>query len=118
MSDEILSHLNSNQAVLESYVLRNELRIILKSGVDYFNPTIKVRIWYGPDANHLPYSFELSHHVKTPKQQAPYHPSRVSFDTESEAIDAAVSATITFIESAIQAGNEPSGDWLVRNEDF
>jgi hypothetical protein len=61
--------------------------------------------------------FEVSHHVHTPEQATPYHPSRTSAESEKEDIQQAISTT-SFIKSAIRAGHKPSDHWLVLNDGF
>ncbi len=118
MPNEIVKQLSEHRHVLEGYVLLRELKLFLDVGHDHYHPEVKIRIWLGTAPSHLPYSFELSHNAHTPKQAAPYYPSRVNFDSEEEAIDSAISALTSFLVGAISAGEEPSDDWLVPNEYF
>ena len=118
MPHQTLEYLANNRHIIEGYVLLRELNIYLDVGHDLYNPNVKIRIWLGTAPKDLPISFELSHHVKTPKQAGPYYPSRINFGSEEEAIDAAITAITSFMTSAISAGSEPSDDWLVPNERF
>ena len=116
--NEVIETLDKNSEVIESYVLLREMKLCLDVGHDYFRPWIKVKIYKSSVIGGVPYHFEVSHHIHTPTQIAPYFPSRTSFESESEAIQQAISTTITFIQSAIRAGYEPSDDWLVSNDNF
>ena len=118
MPHQALKQVSSNSHVLESYVLLRELKLFLDVGHDSYHPQVKIRIWLGSAPKHLPYSFELSHHVHTPKQAGPYYPSGVHFESESSAIDGAIRALTSFLTGAISEGAEPSDDWLVPNEYF
>jgi hypothetical protein len=87
-------------------------------GYDSFHPKIKIKIYMSGVIPNTPFHFEVSHHAHTPEQAGPYHPSRTSAETESEAIRQAISTTTSYIESAIQNGHEPSSNWLVPNDNF
>ena len=118
MPHQALEQISKNSYVMEGYVLLRELKLYLDVGHDSYHPNAKVRIWLGTAPRDFPFSFELSHHVKTPKQAGPYHPSCVNFASEKEAIDAAISALTSFLTGPIRDGVEPSDDWLVPNERF
>lgn len=118
MSDRVLSCLNEHHRVVEGYVLIREVKVLLEVGHDFYHPRVGIRIWLGSANNKIPYSFELSHHVHTPDQAGPYHPSCTNFASEDEAIESAIEAVAVYLVSAIGSGHEPSDDWLVPNEDF
>ncbi|WP_051412850.1 hypothetical protein [Methylophilus sp. 5] len=116
--DQALERISNNNGVIEAYVLVREAKVYLDVGHDHYHPKINIRIWLGYGLAEFPYLFDVSHHVHTPTQATPYHPSRVNFASEEEAIDAAIQTTTTFLVGAINAGLEPNDNWLVRNEDF
>jgi hypothetical protein len=118
MPHQALQHISKIRHITEGYVLLRELKLYLDVGHESYHPNVKVRIWVGTVPRDLSFSFELSHHVKTPKQTGPYHPSRVNFASEEEAIDAAITALTSFLIEAIREGAEPSDDWLVPNRLF
>ena len=116
--DEVIKTLDENDEVMESYVLLREMKLYLDVGYDNFHPCIKVNIYKSSSLGGAPYHFEVSHYAHTPEQATPYHPSRTSAESESEAIRQAISTTTSYIKSAIRAGHEPSDQWLVPNDRF
>lgn len=114
MPSNILEKLLDNRYVEEPYVFIRELKVLLNTGYEHWHPTLKIRIWFGPDSSHTPYSFELSHHFHGPDQANPYYPSRNSFDSENEAIMEAIHAVMAFMPSP---DDRPAYDesWLVPN---
>lgn len=118
MPNHVLKCVEENRRAIEGYVLLREIKVFLEVGHDHYHPRAKIRIWLGTAPEQYPYSFELSHHVHTPQQAGPYHPSRVNFESEEEAINSAITALTSFLVGAISAGEEPADDWLVPNEDF
>jgi hypothetical protein len=117
MPSKVLDQLVINRYVCEGYVLVRELRILLETGYDHWNPAIKIKIWFGPDSSHMPYSFELSHHFHGPEQMGPYYPSLNSFDSEHEAINRAIHAVTSFMPSP---ESHPVFDeaWLAPNPNY
>lgn len=116
--ENVIEHLAENREVIESYVLVREIKLYLDVGQDHFHPSIKVKIYKSSAIKQAPYHFEVSHHVHTPEQAAPYYTSITSAETENSAIERAISTTTSFIKSAIQAGREPSESWLIPNDEF
>lgn len=116
--NEILEVLDNNDEVMESYVLLREIKTYLNIGHDFYHPQLKIKIYRSSVIPNTPYHFDVSHHSRTPDQAGPYHPSRTSFESESEAIHQAISTTTSFIKHALDAGHEPSDEWLIPNEDF
>ncbi|MFZ5466610.1 MAG: hypothetical protein ACOZAI_05045 [Pseudomonadota bacterium] len=114
--DNVISALDRESDVSESYVLIREIKAFLD--VEGFSPLIRIKIYQSSVHPDFPYHFDLSHYVHTPVQAAPYYPSRTMFETETVAISQAIRALTSFMESAISAGHEPSEDWLVPNEEF
>lgn len=116
--EDTIDILDNNDEVLESYVLVSEMKIFLDIGYESYHPEIKVKIYKSSVMERMPYHFEVSHHAHTPEQAGPYHPSRTSASTESEAISEAISTTTSFLKGAISSGHEPSDGWLVPNGNF
>lgn len=116
--DEVVKLMSNHNYVEESYVLVRELAVHLKVGVKQFYPRIGIRIWKSDVNLQYSYHFTVSHNVHTPSQATPYYPSVTCAATESEAIEQAISTTVTFLQSAIEQGHEPSESWLVPNEEF
>lgn len=116
--DNVIEALDGTGEVAESYVLLREIKVLLNVGHDHFHPHIKIKIYKSSVIVHMPYHFDVSHHIHTPEQAGPYYPSRTSAESEKEAIAQAISTTTSFLKSAIRAGKEPTERWLVRNEDF
>lgn len=114
----ILSKLDSNNEVSESYILIRELSIYISTLNLDFSPKVKIKIYQSNALPHSPYRFDVSHHVHTPLQMDPYHPSNVHSDTEISAIELAISSTASFINSAIYKGYEPDDSWMVKNKYF
>lgn len=116
--DEVVQLLADHCHTIESYVLVRELKVYLKLETEHFHPRVGIKVWKSDAHSQYPYHFTVSHHVHTPTQAGPYHSSRTSAATESEAILEAISTTTVFLQSAIREGHEPREDWLVPNEDF
>ena len=114
--EEVIEQLDSNDEVLDSYVLLREMKMYLDIGE--YQPLIKIKIYKSSVAEGKPYHFDVSHHVHTPEQMSPYFPSRTSFSSEREAIDKAVSSTTSFLKDAINKGHNPEDEWLIENENF
>jgi len=114
--EDVIEQLDSNDEILESYVLLREMKMYLDVGE--YQPLIKIHKSSFIDGN--PYHFSVSHHVHTPEQMSPYFPSRTSFSSESEreAIDQAISSTTSFLKDAINKGHDPEDEWLIANENF
>ena len=117
-TEEIVEFLEKESDILESYVLVRELKLLLDVGHDHFHPTVRVKIYRSSVLSGQPYHFEVSHHVHTPSQAGPYYPSRTFSESETSAIERAITTTMSFLKSAIREGLEPSDSWLVPNEDF
>ena len=116
--DETLEFLKNNDEAMEFYVLSKEIKVFLDVGHGFFYPDIKIKIYKSTVLEREPYHFEVSHHVHTPNQAAPYYPSHTSASTEAEAISQAISTTTAFIKNALKEGLEPEDSWLVPNERF
>ncbi|TMC91016.1 MAG: hypothetical protein E6J11_20690 [Chloroflexi bacterium] len=116
--DEVVEMLDGESEVAESYVLLRELKVLLDVDQDHFHPAIRVKIYRSNVIAGQPYHFEVSHHVHTPSQGAPYYPSRTCSESERGAIRQAISTTVSFLKVAIGEGHAPSESWLVPNEDF
>ena len=116
--DEMLELLANERAVGESYVLLRELKLYLEIGHESFHPCIRVKLWKSRALPEYPYHYTVSHYVHTPVQAGPYHPSCTEFASEAEAIRAAISNTIAFLQPGIREGHEPEDRWLVPNDDF
>ncbi|MBD3608977.1 MAG: hypothetical protein HUJ30_00345 [Gammaproteobacteria bacterium] len=116
--DEVLEILDNNAEAMESYVLCREIKVFLDVGHDFYYPEVKIKIYKSTVIEREQYHFEVSHHVHTPTQAAPYYPSHTSAQTEAEAISQAINTTTVFIKGALQEGHEPDDDWLVPNERF
>jgi hypothetical protein len=116
--EEVIEMLEDESVVDESYVLLRELKLVLNVSHDHFHPTIRVKIYQSNVINGQPYHFEVSHHVHTPTQAAPYYPSRTCSESEKGAIRQAISTTVSFLKAAIREGHEPKGSWLIENRDF
>jgi hypothetical protein len=116
----ILQHLSTTQPTIESYVLIRELRLFLALDQGASPPEVKVRIWLGNVLGHLPYSYELSHHVQTPIQAGPYYPNGNYYQSELDAIDGAMNALTSFITQAVNQGHvaTPTNNWMIPNPDF
>ncbi len=116
--DEVIEQLERESEVAEFYVLVRELKLYLDVGHNQYHPRIGIKIYKTILHGSEMYSFDVSHHVHGPEQIGPYYPSRTTESDERSAIDQAISTTTSFIKSAISAGHEPSGKWLIANEDF
>lgn len=110
--------LNDFNGVDESYVLIREVRLFLDVGHDYWKPDIRIKVWVDGDRSDAIYSYTISHHVHTPDQAGPYHPSRISAETEEAVLKEAINATRSFLRGAISKGQEPEDAWLVVNQDY
>lgn len=120
--DSVLKMLDNHHEVEESYVLVSEVKLYLNLGDNVgdnvFLPSIRIKTYKSNVNSNFPYWFDVSHHVHTPTQAGPYHPSHRCSESEEGAIQEAITATTTFIKAAIHAGYEPSESWLIPNEDF
>lgn len=116
--EEIVRFLEDETEIAESYVLLREIKAILDVGYDHFHPEIRIKIYRSNAVSGQPYHFDVSHHVHTPTQAGPYYPSRTFEESETSAIRQAISTTVTFLKSAIQAGHTPTDGWLIKNEDY
>jgi hypothetical protein len=117
-TNEIVELLDKNTAVLESYVLIREIKMYLDVKYNNFHPLLKIKIYKSSIISNSDFHFEVSHHVHTPEQAAPYHTSRTDCKSEQLAIKQAIMTTINFIHLAIEKGHEPSEEWMIPNEDF
>lgn len=119
MPHTILQHLLTKYPTIESLVLIREVKLFLAVGQSTPPPEVKIRIWLGNIPEHLPYSFELSHYVKTPIQMAPYIAGG-HFQSELDAIDGALKALTSFYVQALNQGHAPtpSNNWMVPNSYF
>ncbi len=117
MSEDIKSLLKESPKVTQAYILLNEIKIYLKCEND-FSPSIKVRIYKNTISEKEPYTYEVSHYVKTPLQHIPYYSSLKNRETESAAVEKAIGDVVSYINGAIDAGHEPSEDWLIPNENW
>ena len=116
MPHTILSHISAQHPTIENYVLIRELKLFLALGQEA-PPEVNVRIWQSRVAVGLPYSYELSHYVHTPMQADPYIPGYKFYQSELDAIDAALMALTTHITEAISRGlkTTPTNNWVVLN---
>jgi hypothetical protein len=105
-------------SVAQAYVLVSEMKVILNISGSTFHPLIRIKIYLSSVVPGQPYHFAISHHVHTPTQTMPYHPSQTCCESEEDAIEKAISTATSYIEAAIQGGHLPDGAWLVKNEDF
>ena len=117
-TDDVLQLLDENEDAMEFYVLTKEIKVYLNVGHDFFYPEVKIKIYKSTAIESEPYHFDVSHHVHTPSQAAPYYPSHTSAKSEAEAIRQAINTTTIFIKGALREGHEPDDDWLVPNERF
>ena len=116
--DDVVELLDGNEEVSEGYVLVRELKLYLDLDHEFYSPRIRIKIWKSSVLPDYQYHFTVSHHVHTPLQATPYHPSRTSAESEAGAIREALSTTTSFLKSALREGHEPDDRWLVPNEDF
>ncbi|MCE2697808.1 MAG: hypothetical protein PX483_03945 [Nostocales cyanobacterium LE14-WE4] len=117
MSEDIKSLLKESPKVTEAFILSSEIKICLKCSNDY-TPSIKVRIYKNTISEKEPYTYEVSHYVKTPLQLGPYYSELINRETESAAVEKAIEDVVSYINGAIDAGHEPSNDWLIPNENW
>lgn len=117
-TEEVLSLLENERDVAEFYVLIRELKVYLDVGHNQYHPKVGVKIYKTILHGSELYHFDTSHHAHSPEQMGPYYPSRTTEETETTAIDRAISSVASYIRSAISAGHEPSDKWLVQNHDF
>ena len=119
MPHTILKHISTTHPTIESLVLIREIKLFLAVGQSTPPPEVKVRIWLGTIPKPLPYSFELSHYVKTPIQAGPYITGD-NFQSELDAIDGALKALTSFYIKALDKGHAPtsSDNWMVPNSHF
>lgn len=119
-SQEILDFLDSLGSATESEVFIREIRLTLDIDHDWFTPNIKIKTWLSNVPAGEPYSYTISHYVKTPLQGAAYISSRTWGATEEEVIQNAISAFKNFLYLAIKEGLEPNEPepWLVPNETY
>jgi len=114
---DIMQALDENDHVAESYVLVREIFLYLKISDSDFSPRIRIKI-YQSNVLTEPFHFDVSHHVHTPVQGAPYRTSVTSAPSEKEAIRRAIDTTRSYIVSAINEGHMPRDSWLKKNDDF
>jgi len=119
-SQQVLDFLDSLGSVTESEILIREMRLSLDMDHDWFMPDIKIKTWLSNVPADEPYSYTISHYVKTPVQGSTYIPSRPWGATEEEVIQNAISAFKNFLHLAIKKGLEPNEPepWLVPNETY
>jgi hypothetical protein len=119
MSEDIKSLLKESPKVTEAYILLTEIKIYLNCKND-FRPCIKVRIYKNTTSEKEPYTYEPSHYVRTPLEAGlqPYRSSLKDRKTESDALEKAIEDVVSQINGAIDAGHEPSDDWLIPNENW
>ncbi|MBD2359235.1 hypothetical protein H6G41_32410 [Tolypothrix sp. FACHB-123] len=118
MSNEnIEQFLKEHSDIVEAYILVNELKVYLNCKND-FQPSVTIKVYKNTILERQPYTFKLSHYIKTPAQAGVYIPSITSYDTEIMAIDQAIKSLTTFINSAIAEGYTASEDWLIPNQSW
>ncbi|AFH91925.1 hypothetical protein ACU7RR_002342 [Providencia stuartii] len=76
--------------------------------------TITVTLSKGKMAGLDGYNFKLSHYINTPQQAGPYRPSRQWGDDKAYALHQAVSAITDYYDMAIENGDKPSAEWLIK----
>lgn len=116
--DDVVWVLKENSEVQEFSILIRELKLVLNVGHDGFHPELKIKIYKSSMIPDEPFHFELSHHVQTPVQTAPFHPTPTAYGSEREAIQQAIATTTALIKSALRSGHQPNPKWLVRNTAF
>lgn len=110
MSWTIEDALNDDDSAIEKTEITNSgYSIWLKS------IPIEIRITLSTNPLHGGFNFDLSHHIHTPTQIGPYHPSRPWGDDEAYALHLAVTAITQFYKQAVDAGHKPSKSWLIPN---
>ena len=114
----IISMLAKRDDVYESDVLIREVRVLLEIGAEHFHPKLRVKIYRSDAHPEYPFTFEASHHVKTPNEGMPYRTSDTMCRTEGEAIAKAIETTSRTLQMAIRSGHEPHSSWLVPDPDF
>ena len=62
--------------------------------------------------------FDQSHFIRTPDQIAPDTTIVRAWDSEGDALEAAISPFVEDYGAAVAEGYKPRESWLVRNEDF
>lgn len=117
MSEDIIRLLKESPKVTEAYILLTEIKIHLNCK-NNFTPFIKVRIYKNTISEKEPYTYEVSHYVKTPLQHIPYYSSLKNRESESAAVEKAIGDVVSYINGAIDAGHEPLEDWLIPNENW
>lgn len=115
--EHIENLLREHPDIAEAYILVTEVKIYLKCKNNFY-PSATIRVYKNTFSEREPYTFQLSHYVRTPIQAGSYTPSITSYDSETAAIRAAIDALTTFINSAIAEGHQPSDDWLIPNENW
>jgi hypothetical protein len=118
MPQEIAEYLSGNPKVIEGYVLVREVKVLLSVENEHgYVPTFKIKVYYGPPTGR-PYTYDLSHYVKTPSQIGPYISSHNAFISEIEAIESAINANLSFLKLAIGQGLTPDDSWLQENKHY
>lgn len=113
--------LEENPDVSEFYVLVREVLAYLDVGHEGFRPELKVKVFQSSRTGEAPFHYQVSHVVETPAstgQTVASHPSQMGFESEAQAIEAAVSETVTLFRSAIEEGHEPSEEWMIPNYSY
>ncbi|OUL23823.1 hypothetical protein BV378_20635 [Nostoc sp. RF31YmG] len=117
INENIESFLKEHSGIEEAYILVNELKVYLNCKND-FHPSVTIKVYKNTFSEQQPYTFKLSHYVKTPSQAGVYIPSITSYDSEILAISQAIKSLTTYINSAIAEGHKPSDDWLIPNQSW
>lgn len=76
---------------------------------------ITIRIYQEPDDR---FYFDQSHYIHTPPQASAYTTSIQWANSESQALQQAVSTIASYYRQAIEEGHKPSPDWLEPDDDF
>jgi len=81
--------------------------------------TIRFKVWKSHSVYHGDkYTYTVSHHIHTPIQLDPYHPSTPFGDDEVWVTRRAVTDIMRFYSDAIKAGHNPSAAWFIESTNF
>lgn len=116
--DDFVEMIEADKSVAEAYLLVTEVKLYIAVPHPHSLGPVKVRIYRNTLSPQYPFTFELSHHVHTPVQAGPYHPSATACESEAEALRAGIRALTSFVASAVSEGHSPSSSWLIENEDW
>lgn len=103
-----------DQALNHEHV--NVLRRDDESGIYIINLGVlgePITIKLTPDRDGIHTAFDLSHAIHTPVQATPYRTSRPFDDDHAYALSRAISGLTMYYDMAIEAGHQPSEEWLV-----